>query len=420
MVADDRSTPHYRYYVAWTLSGDLALELSLSGVTWSRQIRRAGSFSGVASFGNDDLKLAEAYAGTMPGKMSLYVTRDHVPVWGGIISRRSYDPANRSIQLEAVGFESYLYRRQIWVDTTYPLLLDQYEVVRRLIALMQSDFNGVVPPGAPATAHPDNASIQLTVDNRMSGSHQDTQVWLGDQLPTFGDAIEVMSDNLWGFEYNIEVDWNTVKNKFTKKLVFRDTPPSQYPLGIEYTGPRPGLEENFFEYPGNISTITYDDTIDDGAVRYWVAGEQPENPDTSETATELPRLVGQWTNEAYLSTQWPILESVESSDHSTVSQRSTLEAYGAVYGRRLKPPVAAWSVTVVGNMNPQVGSYGPGDWCSLVVTDPFLAQAIESTGVTTKIMTKRIAAFSVSVPDTEQQPEVVSLTLIDEWTEGTG
>lgn len=405
--------PVYRYYVAWTISGLLALELNLSGVTWSRQIRTAGTVSGTVNFESDE-RLTEAFGGTMPGRMSLFITRNNLPVWGGFISRRSYNPADRSLNIEAVGFESYFYRRFIWHDVEQASTLDQYQVVRNLVAMMQTDFNGLATTADRASPRPDNGNLGLTVDSRNSGRKQDKQTWSGSQMVSFGEAIEGFSDNLYGFEYNIEIDLDRDAGKFTKKLVFRDTPPSQLPVGVSYTGTRPGLNENFFEFPGNIISLTYDDSIDDAGVRQWVIGAQPDPVGE----VEQPARRGVWQNEAYLSTQWPMLELVESSNHSTVSQEGTLDAYARSYGQRAKPPSPAWTVTVNGDMNPQVGSYKPGDWCRLVVTDPFLLQAIDAGGAVTRVLTKRIAGFSVSVPDTEQVPETVTLTLIDEWNDG--
>lgn len=411
--------PVYRYYLAWTISGDLALELPFTGVSWSRQIRRAGSFSGSVSFDSGeygDKRLAEAFWGTMPGKMSLYVTRNNKPVWGGLVARRNYDSSTRVLQVEAVGFESYLYRRTMWHDTVQGNTTDQYQVVRNLIGLMQTDYEGLAVPEDMATPWPIAASIGLTVDSRNSGKTQDAQTWRGFELQNFGDAIEGFSNNLNGFEYTIDVDWNLEKDQFTKRLVFRDTPPSQLPVGEEYTGTRPGLEENFFEFPGNVVSLSYDDTMDDSSTRQWVTGAQPD----AQGDTELPTARGAWENEPYLATQWPLLEAIESSDHSNVSNPETLERYAKSYGQRTPPPLQTWTVDVNGAMNPQVGSYGPGDWCRLVVTDPFLSQAIGSGGEVTKILTKRIAAYTVNVPDTEQVPEVVSLTLIDEWNDDGG
>jgi len=407
--------PAYRYYTAWTISGELALELDMSGVTWSRQVRLAGSFSGTAGFSNET-QLADAYQGTMPGLMSLYVTRNGKPVWGGIIARRSYDAATQRLQIDAVGFESYLYRRVIWHDLEFANTVDQYSVVRGLISAMQADFTGFASPDDGVTSRPESANIGLTVDPVLSGRTQDKQFFQGGQLTSFGEAIEGFSDNLNGFEYNIDVDWNLARNRFTKQLVFRPAPPSQLPLYAIYQGERTGIEENFFEFPGNILSVGYEDTVDDSATRQFVVGVQPDQVEGApEDAPQPPPLRGSWNNEPYLSTQWPLLEMVESSDHTDVSRVETLKGYAQSIGQRVHPPIPGWSVTVDGSLNPQPGSYRPGDWCRFVVSDPFLGESFKTEGdLEYKVFTKRIIAFSVSVPDTTQLPETVELTLVDE------
>lgn len=404
--------PTYRYFVAWTLSGDLALELPFSGVTWSKQIRKGGGFTGSVYFENE-AQLAEAYSGTMPGRMSLYVVRNDVPVWGGFIVSRSYDAATQQLQVNAAGFEAYFYRRLIWHNTSYANSVDQYQVVRNVIASMQTDFSGAADPSDRATPYPENADIGLTVDSANSGITQDEQTIIGAELETVGDFLERFSDNLNGFEYYIEVGWNLEQDKFTKKLVFRKAPPSQLPQGTEYVGVRPGLDSNFFEYPGNVVTLSYDDTIDEVGTRQWVVGQQPEPVGE----VEQPSARAAWQNVPYLGTNWPLFEMVESSEHSDVSEQATLDKYAETYGGRAKPPAPAWTVTVNGAMNPLVGSYSPGEWCRLVVSDPFMVQALGSTGSATVYIDKRIAEFSVAVPDTEQTPETVTLTLIDEWND---
>lgn len=407
----------YRYYVAWTLSGDLAFEYEMAEVSFGYKIRRAGEFTGKIGFDYDESgqRLIEAYWGTMPGKMSVYVTRNSKPIWGGVINRREYNPIDRTITIGAVSFESVLYRRVIWHDMTFSNTVDQYAVVRGLIAQMQTDFSSLRVPSDQATPYPENASIGLTVESRNLGKTQDTQTWLGFELTTFGDAIENFSNNLNGFEYNIHIGFSPLTNKFTKQLVFRDTPPSQLPNGVAYTGTRPGLESNYFEYPGNIIETTYSDTADDTATRFFVTGAQPEPVGDA----QLPTPRGAWENAAYLATQFPILEAVESSEHSDVSVQATLDSYAKSYGQRARPPAAEWTVVTNGSVAPEVGTYFAGDWCNLVFTDPFMSQGIESNGGTTRVFTKRIAEYSVAVPDTNQVPELVQMTLIDEWDEGT-
>ena len=119
----------------------------------------------------------------------------------------------------------------------------------------------------------------------------------------------------------------------------------------------------------------------------------------------------------YLNDGWPIVEIVDSSDHSTTYVQATLDAYANLGGRRTRPVVPTWTVTVNGGLDPQLGSYEVGDWCQLVVHDDFIAQRLELTDETEII--KRIMGYSVNVPDVPQEPETVALELEDEWVEST-
>jgi len=55
----------------------------------------------------------------MPGKTGLYIVRDGVCVWGGIIWSRSYDVVARELRVNGSEFSSYLYHRNIWKTWTH-------------------------------------------------------------------------------------------------------------------------------------------------------------------------------------------------------------------------------------------------------------------------------------------------------------
>lgn len=408
--------PIYRYFFVHAISDQLMLELPMTGVSWGRTIRRAGTFSG-SIYVNPENEEADIFWGTMEWRTAIYVTRNGVPVWGGLIDSRSYDATTRELQISAVSFEAWLYHRVIWHTVSYNTSVDQYQVVRNLITLANTDFAGVGVPADIVAQFPAAASIGIEVENTNSGKHQDTLTVSGYELRSLGTILEEFSDNLGGFEYNIEIEpHDSDPNRFKRILRFRDTPPSQLKQGETYSGERPGIDQNFFEFPGNISQISFDESIEESATRYFVTGKTPETVGgTSSALAATPR--GVWNNDPYLSTGWPLLEFVESSKHSEVTSQLTLDNYARQYGRRARPPVATWSVTVNGALDPVIGTYRPGDWCRILTTDPFLKQRLVLESESLTGLVKRIGAFTVTVPDTEQTPETVSLTLIDEWND---
>lgn len=118
MVATDTRSANYRYFTTDLLTNDLLAEIPFKGVSFERALNSAGPFSGsvpvIPSNAGMDL-----YNSTMPGKTGLYVVRDGVCVWGGIIWSRSYNVVDRQLSVNASEFSSYLYHRNIWKTWTH-------------------------------------------------------------------------------------------------------------------------------------------------------------------------------------------------------------------------------------------------------------------------------------------------------------
>lgn len=402
----------YRYFVADLLTDRVIAEIPFTDVTWGRKVSLAGEFSGTIP-AIDTMQDLDLYWATMPGKTALYIMRGEDTVWGGLIWSREYTLSTQSLVITGASFESYLYRRYIWHSLTYANTTDEYAVARDLISRMQADFQALVQPADGVDIWPTASTLHIEVDPRSAGKTQDTQTWLGYELKSFGEVLAEYSNNLKGFEYNINVEWDASFGHFRKFLNFRDTPPSQTPPTQNYTGSRPGMETNIFEHPGNIIEMSLAESADVSATRYFVLGGAPEGIDTD----FKPK--GAWNNEVFLQGGWPLLEFVESSKHSTTSNVTTLEGYARLYGRRAKPPVPTWTITVNGAMDPIIGSYEPGDWCRIMVNDHFVISHLNNFAQGGGVV-KRIMGYSVAVPTVPQKPETVSLELADEWEEGSG
>jgi hypothetical protein len=113
MAENTGLAPVYRYYTADLLTNEILAEIPFRGVSYERAIKGAGSFTGSIPVieATDNLDL---YESTLPGKTALYVVRNGVCVWGGIIWTRSYNVVDRVLQINAAEFTSYFYHRRIW------------------------------------------------------------------------------------------------------------------------------------------------------------------------------------------------------------------------------------------------------------------------------------------------------------------
>ena len=108
----------YRFFVTDLLSNEIISEIPFKDVSFSRQIRLGGEFSGTIPFipATTGLNL---YESTMPGRTGLYVMRNGVCIWGGIIWDRSYDVLTKELDVSAAEFITYLYHRNVWQTLVY-------------------------------------------------------------------------------------------------------------------------------------------------------------------------------------------------------------------------------------------------------------------------------------------------------------
>lgn len=108
----------YRYFVVNIVTNEIAAEIPFGDVSFERALKSAGAFSGTIAVAPDtkDLNL---YDNTMPGKMAVYVTRNNICVWGGIIWSREYSLLDRTLSISASEFTSYLQHRFVWKTFNY-------------------------------------------------------------------------------------------------------------------------------------------------------------------------------------------------------------------------------------------------------------------------------------------------------------
>jgi hypothetical protein len=110
---------------------------------------------------------------------------------------------------------------------------------------------------------------------------------------------------------------------------------------------------------------------------------------------------------------WPLLDSIDADDATT---KDILYAKAQKNLFEDRPPIGEFSVAVNGSFDPTIGSYSPGDWCSLIIDDSFVRLRLASDDEIRKdIFVRKIAGYKVSVPDSPSFPEKVTLELLTEW-----
>jgi hypothetical protein len=242
-----------------------------------------------------------------------------------------------------------------------------------------------------------------------SGVNLSNVISRGFELKSVGEELDTYSDSIDGFEYRIDCTYDTVTSSFKRTFVlipinFPDPPPAGEASPIT----RFGAQNLVFEFPGNISTVSIDESAEDAATRFFVVGSDStlggdaSQPYAAATARDL------------LDDGWPLLDG-ETSKNDLLDE-AALYDYASRYISEFRPPVSDVKVSVNGSLAPQVGTYSPGDWCCLIIDDYFIQQRLLSRlEPRSDLLVRKIESFKVSVPDNPSFPEQVELGLITEW-----
>jgi len=192
MQAEGVSVPKYRYFTASIIDGSVIMEVPFSGVSWERKISTAGSFSG--SIGADITQdHFDLYNSTLPGKTALYVVRDGICVWGGIIWSRDYDIKDKVMSVTALEFTSYLYHRVYWKTMTITEGQTVQTLIEQLIEAVYSDQSAVNEPLAYSAS-----DVHFLVNSYQQSGTTVTLVTEEDHSFAVGDVL-----NVGGFDSTI-------------------------------------------------------------------------------------------------------------------------------------------------------------------------------------------------------------------------
>jgi len=260
-----------------------------------------------------------------------------------------------------------------------------------------------------------NSDLGITVgSNRTSGLFQDTQYLRGYELKSFGEILEDYSNNLDGFEYRIDCDYDFTTASFTRTLVLMDIEnPNELTASAQMSdAERLGYNTLVFEYPGSISTFTVEESAEDAATRFFVEGNISDLSDAASQPYAVAADSSLLNNP--LGKSWPLLDQVEIVNQT--ADEDILYSYAQEYLYESKPPMGDFNITVNGSLTPIVGTYTPGQWCSLIIDDPFvLARLASDQEPRTDIIVRKIEGYKVSVPNNPSFPETVDLELITDW-----
>lgn len=254
-----------------------------------------------------------------------------------------------------------------------------------------------------------NSDIGISFgEETNSGVYTKKNNFIGSNLQSIGEILEEVSAGPDGFEYRIDCFFDKATQKFTRKLILSgyDYPDDPNPEGVRSLESL-GANKYVFEYPGNIASFSLNESAEDAATRLWVTGS--DNNNGNEEGVRQPMSAA--TKQSLLDSGWPVLEAAEQIDGEAGTARLYNQARSFL--EESLPPIDELTVEVNGSMAPVVGTYAPGDWCSLLFEDRFMQERLASNQEPRdNIFVRKIYSFKVDVPDSFGIPEKVNLDLI--------
>ena len=360
-------TTTYRYLFADLLTNEIIAEIPLTGVSFNQQLNTAGTFQGHILLSGINTYDYNVDASTLPARNCIYVDRNGILVWGGVIWQRSYNSDSQTLSITAREFESYFEKRLITTTENFNNA-DQLLIARTLIDNAQAVANGDI--GVITGSETSGVLI-----DRVYYDYEFKQVW---------QAIKDLADQDDGFDFNIKVEYDNITNEPTKTLVLGSPRTGHIDTGVG------DINTNVFVFPaGNITAYEYpeDGSITTNSLYVTGAGSNEGKLLTNATASTS------FTN------GFPLLETTVSysdiTDTTVISELAT----GRVLALSEPPPII--KVVVPAFVEPEYGTYSIGDDIRLMITDERFPTGLDEI--------YRIVGLNVEPG--EDGPERVTITL---------
>jgi len=358
----------YRYLFVDLLSNTIIGELPLTGVSFTQQLNQPGTFQGHLLLSGINADKYNVELSTIPAHCGLYVDRDGILVWGGVIWGRSYNSISQTLTFSAQEWISYFDHRRVTQDVQFTNI-DQLVIAKTLIEDAQT-----APYGDIGVLY--NSEGQTTSGVLVS------QTYYYYEFKSVFQAIQDLSRQGDGFDFHIDVayDINGQPQKYFNTYYPRS--------GLAYSFGDPNVP--MFTFPaGNM--VEYEYPEDGSAVANTVYALGAGSNEGKLIAT------GQDTTK--LTEGWALLETThnyaEITDQTFLQQLATAQSLATSY-----PPVVL-KVVVPAYVDPVYGTYEVGDDARIVITDSRFPNTLDEI--------YRIVGSTVQPG--EDGPERVTLTL---------
>lgn len=326
----------YTIIVADLLSGVVRDEIPFDTFSYAHVLNAAGSFSGTISI--DHPKATRSNLD--PSRTAVYVLRDGVCVWSGILWTVQADVGQQNqVQVGAEGWFSYFYgpggqtSRGRFIKDDVRIAADPCLLAQALIEDAQA---------------PLGAQLGIVTGDSEYGPNFVDITWQSVERTNVGQAILDVAESAAGFDFSFDTD------------VTSGTPVTSFRTWYPMQGRRnTGL---VFELGANVTQLT---EMVDGTV-------QANSVDVIGQGIDATTLIGSAIDTSQF-TAYPLLETVQQSKSQTGSSQAVLDLEAQSWLAALTLPVDNLpniAVRVTPDMAP--GVWTMGDFCTVIARRGFL------------------------------------------------
>ena len=364
----------YRYLFVDLLSNTIIGELPLTGVGFTQQLNQSGTFQGHLLLSGVNSYQFNVDPSTIPAHCALYVDRDGILVWGGVIWGRSYNSTSQTLTFTAREWLSYFERRRINYDVQFNGI-DQLVIAKTLIENAQNETYGDIGVGY-------NSEGQTT-----SGVLVD-RTYYNYELKQVFQAIQDLSRQSDGFDFHIDIAYDNITGLPTKSFnTYYPRSGEIYSLG--------NLNIPVFEFPaGNVVEYEYPEDGSVAANRIYAMG----------AGSNEGKLISIAEDATKFATGWALLE--DQANYSDITDQTVLDSLAQGQVLAVSYPPVTLKLVVPAYVDPVFGTYEVGDDCRVIIRDDRFPNGFDEI----------FRIVGVSVQPGEDGPERVTLTC----TQGTG
>lgn len=335
----------YTYLFCDLVTDTVLAELPLQGVQYETILSGIGTLRAFVPLNDETLPL-DPIGSTVGGRTVLYVDRDGVIVWGGIVWTRQLTPGGITIQ--AAEFLSYYQHRYITetistnpANVTDTRLIPDGKVIyadQKYVMWSLFQYAGSKTGGNVLVSTDLLAGVAWGVTRDLT--------YYGYERPEIYATMQQLSQADDGFDFAVEVGWNPIVNGLPPTRYRRAR--AWYPQrgrtaadsGLVFSKGGPAASIVSYDWPEDFTAV---------ATQTWAVGDgQGES-----------RLIAGASDGDMLMAGWPLLEAVETYDGVTTAARAQGYANADLNAR--SGAAVAPVFTVLADTDPQLGSYSVGD-----------------------------------------------------------